>query len=167
MSYLVPVIIVLSLVYATVNKVNCYNSFVLGAKNSLPTIVAILPYMMAMFVMVALLRASGLGTLLASWLAVPFGWIGIPTELAELVLLRPFSGSGSVALLTEIYNEYGTDSYIARCASVIMGSSETVFYVSAVYFGATPVKKIGTALPIALFCNIVGCILACLLCRVM
>ncbi len=167
MNYIVPAILLLILIYSSYKRVNCYSSFVLGAKSNLPTIVAILPYMMAMFVMVSLLRASGLGALLASWLAVPFGWIGIPTELAELVILRPFSGSGSTALLTEIYTQYGTDSYIARCASVIMGSSETVFYVSAVYFGATPVKKIGTALPIALFCTIVGCIVACLLCRVM
>ncbi len=167
MNYIVPIIIILTLLYAICKKVNCYNSFVLGAKNSMPTIVAILPYMMAMFVMVSLLRASGLGTLLSQWLAVPFGWLGIPTELAELVLLRPFSGSGSTALLTEIYTQYGTDSYIARCASVIMGSSETVFYVSALYFGATKVKKVGAALPIALFCTLVGCIVACLLCRVM
>ncbi len=167
MSYILPILILLIIVYATANRVNCYNSFVLGAKSSLPTVVGILPYLMAMFVMVSLLRASGLGTLLASWLAVPFGYIGIPAELAELVILRPFSGSGSTALLTEIYTQYGTDSYIARCASVIMGSSETVLYVSAIYFGSTRVTKVSPALPIALFCTLIGCILACLLCRVM
>lgn len=167
MSYIVPALLLLIIVYACAHRVNCYNSFVVGARSSLPTVLGILPYLMAMFVMVSLLRSSGLGAMLASWLAVPFGWIGIPSELVELVILRPFSGSGSVALLSEIYTQYGTDSYIARCASVIMGSSETVLYVSAIYFGATPVKKVSPALPIALFCTLIGCILACLLCRVM
>ncbi len=167
MSYIIPVLIVFIIVYACAHRVNCYNSFVLGARCSLPTVVGILPYLMTMFVMVSLLRVSGLGSMLASVLAVPFGYIGVPAELVELVILRPFSGSGSVALLTDIYTQYGTDSYIGRCASVIMGSSETVLYVSAVYFGATPVKKVSPALPIALFCTLIGCLAACLLCRVM
>lgn len=167
MNYIVPALVVLIIVYASIHKVNCYTSFVVGAKTALYTVLSILPYLMAMFVMVSLLRESGLGALLASWLAVPFSLIGIPEQLAELVLLRPFSGSGSTALLTEIYTIYGTDSYIGRCASVIMGSSETVLYVGAVYFGATKVKKVGYAMPIALLCTFVGCILACLLCRVM
>ena len=100
-------------------------------------------------------------------LAPPFKLLGIPSEVVQLVLLRPFSGSGSLAILTDVYNTYGVDSYVGRCASVIMGSSETVFYVASVYFAGTKVKKTGWAIPIALACNLLGSVIACLLCRIM
>ena len=86
--------------------------------------------------------------------------------LIELVLLRPFTGSGSLALLSEIFNTYGTDSYIGRCASVIIGSSETVFYVSAVYFAKTSVKKLSYAIPVSLIATFIGAIVSCLLVRI-
>lgn len=166
MNYLVPILLVVLIIYASAKKVNVYNSFVGGARDSLPTILSIMPYLMAIFVMVSLMRNSGLSTLLANLLEVPFSWLGIEKQLIELVILRPLSGSGSLALLTEIYTTYGVDSYTARCASVMMGSTETVFYILAVYFAKTNIKKIGWALPIALLCNLVGCVVACLLCKI-
>ncbi|MGI6229191.1 MAG: spore maturation protein, partial [Christensenellales bacterium] len=89
----------------------------------------------------------------------------IPGELAELMMLIPVSGNGAVAMLENILIEYGADSYIGRCASAIMGSSETVFYISAVYFSDTSVKKLRFAIPAALLANFGGSIVACLLCR--
>lgn len=167
MNYIVPILLVLVLVYGLVKKVNVYNSFVLGAKQSFDLSLSIFPYLAAMFIMVNTLNACGLDKYITDFLAPPFTLLGVPKEVVRLILLRPFSGSGSLAILTDVYNTYGVDSYVGRCASVIMGSSETVFYVASVYFAGTKVKRTGFAIPIALFCNLVGSVLACLLCKIM
>ena len=167
MNYVVPVILILTLVYGLFKRVNVYDSFVLGAKQSFNLSLSIFPYLAATFIMVNALRASGLDEYVTKFLSPPFALLGVPSEVVELLLLRPFSGSGSLALLSDVYKQYGVDSYVSRCASVIMGSSETVFYVASVYFAGTKVKRTGFAIPIALFCNLIGGVLACLLCRVM
>ena len=167
MNYIVPAILILTLVYGLIKRVNVYDSFVLGAKQSFNLSLSIFPYLAAMFIMVNALHASGLDTHIIRFIAPPFQLVGIPSEVVQLMLLRPFSGSGSLAILTDVYKQYGVDSYIGRCASVIMGSSETVFYVSSVYFAETKVKRTGAAIPIPLFCNLVGGVVACLLCKVM
>ena len=167
MTYVLPLIVILSVIWGAVQRVKVYDCFVEGAKTSLQLTLSIFPYLFAMFMLIALMRQSGFSTWLSTFLAPAFRLVGIPKELIELVLLRPFSGSGSLALLTQIYQQYGVDSYVSRCASVMMGSTETVFYVSAVYFANTKVKNTGWAVPIALFCTFVGCIFTCLLCKVM
>lgn len=166
MNYVIPVILILVLVYGLIKRVNVYNSFVLGAKKSFDLSLSVFPYLAATFIMVNCLRASGLDTYLVRFLAPPFQLVGVPTEVVQLMLLRPFTGSGSLAILSDVYKQYGVDSYVGRCASCIFGSSETVFYVASVYFAGTKVKRTGFAIPIALFCNFVGGIVACLLCRV-
>lgn len=167
MNYVIPVILILVLVYGLIKRVNVYNSFVLGAKKSFDLSLSVFPYLAATFIMVNCLRASGLDTYLVRFLAPPFQLVGVPSEVVQLMLLRPFTGSGSLAILSDVYKQYGVDSYVGRCASCIFGSSETVFYVASVYFAGTKVKRTGFAIPIALFCNFVGGIVACLLCRVM
>lgn len=166
MNYVIPVILILVLVYGLIKRVNVYNSFVLGAKKSFDLSLSVFPYLAATFIMVNCLRASGLDTYLVRFLAPPFQLVGVPMEVVQLMLLRPFTGSGSLAILSDVYKQYGVDSYVGRCASCIFGSSETVFYVASVYFAGTKVKRTGFAIPIALFCNFVGGIVACLLCRV-
>ena len=94
------------------------------------------------------------------------GSLGIPPELTELIVVRPMSGSGSLGLLSEIYARYGADSYAARSASVIVGSSETVFYVAALYGGGR-VKRYRGAIAIALVATFAGTVISCLLCRLM
>lgn len=116
---------------------------------------------------VTLLRSSGITALLAQFFAPVFNLLSIPTELVELVLLRPFTGSGSYALLNDVLLTYGADSYISRCACVILGSSETIFYVTTIYMSQTNVKKLLYAIPVALICSTVGSVLACLLCKIM
>ena len=167
MNYVVPILLVAVLVFGLVKRVNVYDSFVLGAKKSFDLSISIFPYLAAMFIMVNALVASGLDKYVTNFFAPPFELLGIPKEVVKLILLRPFSGSGSLAILTDVYNTYGVDSYVGRCASVIMGSSETVFYVASVYFAGTKVKHTGFAIPIALFCNLLGSVLACLLCKIM
>ena len=155
-----PVVIIAILLFGLTKRVDVYGNFVLGAKKALPLSVSIFPYLFAMFLMVNTLNKSTLGDYLVDAFAVPFSWVGVPSQLVHLILLRPFSGSGSLAILSDIYVQYGVDSYIGKAASVIMGSSETVFYISSVYFAQTKVKNLGWALSIALFCNLVGGILA-------
>ncbi len=167
MNYIVPVLLIVVLVYGLIKKVNVYDSFVLGAKQSFNLSLSIFPYLAATFIMVNALRASGLDKYVTSFLSPPFSLLGVPSEVVELMLLRPFSGSGSLAILTDVYKQYGVDSYISRCASCIYGSSETVFYVASVYFAGTKVKHTEAAIPIALFCNLLGSVVACLLCRIM
>lgn len=167
MNYVVPILLIAVLVTGLVKRVNVYDSFVLGAKKSFNLSLSIFPYLGAIFIMVNALHASGLDVYITRFLSPPFKLLGVPSEVVQLVLLRPFSGSGSLAILTDVYNTYGVDSYVGRCASVIMGSSETVFYVASVYFAGTRVKRTGFAIPIALFCNLLGSVVACLLCRLM
>lgn len=165
MNYVVPILLIAVLVTGLIKRVNVYDSFVLGAKKSFNLSLSIFPYLAAIFIMVNALHESGVDVYITQFLAPPFKLLGVPTEVVQLVLLRPFSGSGSLAILTDVYNTYGVDSYVGRCASVIMGSSETVFYVASVYFAGTKVKRTGFAIPIALFCNLLGSVVACLLCR--
>ncbi len=167
MNYVLPILLIAVLVTGLVKRVNVYDGFVCGAKKSIDLSLSVFPYLAAVFVMVNALHASGADVYITKILAPPFSLLGIPQEVVQLILLRPFSGSGSLAILTDVYNTYGTDSYIGRCASVIMGSSETVFYVASVYFAGTKVRHTGWAIPIALACNLLGAVAACLLCRVL
>ncbi|NCA66605.1 MAG: spore maturation protein [Clostridia bacterium] len=164
-AYILPVLIIMVLIFAFIRRVAVFDSFAEGAKEALKLIGSIFPYIAGIFVCVTLFRVSGLAAAVTK-LVTPFSnTIGIPPELTELIVIRPMSGSGSLALIENIYETYGADSYIARCASVIMGSSETIFYVAAIYFSTTNVKKLRFAIPIALFASVAGAIISCLLCR--
>lgn len=162
---IIPVLIAFVLFYALIKKVDAYSSFVAGAKGSLPLMAKLLPYIIAMFVAVELFRNSGLSGYLCNFLAPIFRFIGVPPEVCELTLIRPFSSNAGYVLLRDIFSTYGVDSYIGKCASVIMGSSDTIFYVSSIYFASTSVKKTLLTIPIALVCNVVCAILACFCCR--
>ena len=165
-DYIIPILIFVLLVFATAKKTKPYNSFVEGAKESIPLIFDIFAFIVAVFVFIEIFDASGLCDLFTKTLSPVFKILGIPTELTKLVVLKPFSGSGGLAILQNIFEVYGVDSYISRCASVILASSDTVFYVSTVYFSKTSVKKLGFAIPLALFATLLSVILACLFCRI-
>ncbi len=164
--YVIPILIFIMLVVASIKKNKPYNSFVTGAKQSVELVVDIFAYIVAVFVFIEIFDASGLADGLSKVLAPVFRFLGVPSELTKLALLKPFSGSGGLALLQDIFDKYGVDSYVARCASVILASSDTVFYVSTVYFSKTSVKKLGIAIPIALFATFLSIILSCLFCKI-
>ena len=165
--YILPIIFILVFVYSIYKRINTYDCFVKGAKGAIKLVVDIFPFIASILIAVALLRVSGITDFFFFFLSPIFNFLGIPTELCELVLLRPFTGSGSFGLLENIFTTYGADSYIARCACVIMGCSETIFYVATVYISQTKVKRLFYAIPVALVCSLVGTVLACLLCKVM
>lgn len=164
---IVPLLIIFLLVYGMVKKVNSYDCFVKGANQSIDLVVSIFPYLVAIFVAVELMKVSGLTALFTIILTPIFSILQIPPELSELILIRPFSGSGSLAVLENIYTNYGADSYIGRCASVIIGCSDSIFYIATIYLSQTKVKKLGFAIPIALVATLIGVVCACLLCKIM
>ena len=165
LSYVIPVLLIALLVFSFVKKVPAFDSFAAGAKEGLDLALNVFPFLAAVFVCVTLFRVSGLAAVVTKICSPLFGALGIPQELSELILIRPFSGAGTLAELQSIYDRFGADSYLARCASVILGSSETVMYVSAVYFSKSNVKKLGYALPLALAVGVLGAAFACFLCR--
>ncbi len=166
-AYVLPVFVILMLIVCIFKKVNVYNCFIDGAKGGLELIKSVLPYITAIFICITLFKESGLAKNFAFVMSYPLKFLGIPEQLAELIFLVPLSGNGTIALLSEIIETHGADSYIARCASVICGSSETIFYISAIYFSSTKVKKLGYAIPVALVCTLIGTIVGCKLCKIM
>ena len=161
----IPILIAFVLVYCLIKGIDAYAGFVKGAKCALPLMANLLPYIIAMFIAVELFRNSGLSGILCKFISPVFKVIGVPSEVCELVLIRPFSSNAGYVLLNDIFARFGVDSYIGKCASVIMGSSDTIFYVSSIYFASTKVKKTGLTIPIALVCNVACCILACFCCK--
>ncbi len=161
--YVIPVLMAVLFAYCLIKKLPAYDSFIDGAKQSLEVCAGVFPFLVAVFLAVQLFRESGGAAMLAHALQPVFWLIGIPGELAELILIRPLSGSAGLSLLSEIYALYGPDSVVGRSASVVMGSSETIFYIVAIYFADTKIKNLKMAVPISLaaslFGNIIGCIL--------
>ena len=166
-KYFIPVLFLIIFIYSIVKKVKPYDAFTDGAKNALPFAVSVFPYLVSIFVLTELFEASGLSDAVSKTISPVFSFFGIPSQLTKLVLIKPFSGNGALALLTEIYGKYGVDSYLARCASVIYGSSETVFYVAAVYFAGAKTKKLATPIIISLIASFFSCVFACFICHVM
>ena len=167
MAYFIPILFVLIYIYSAVKKVKPYEAFTQGAKSAIPFAVNIFPYLVSIFVLTELFEASGLSNIISNFISPFFKILGIPKELTKLVLIKPFSGNGALAILTEIFNEYGVDSYLARCACVIYGSSETVFYIAAVYFAGAKTKKLLVPILISLIASFFSCVFACFICLIL
>ena len=167
MAFIIPAIFIIVLGCAAIKKVNVYSCFTSGIESALKFVLSLLPCLAAVFMMCALFEESGLSELMIKLTSPAFSFFGVPEELTKLILIKPLSGSGSLAYLTEILNEYGADSYIARCACVCYGSSETVLYISAVYFAGMKTKGLMKPIIISLFSALVATVLACTLCKIM
>lgn len=165
--FIIPAVFIIIFVYAAFKKVKIYDEFSKGIGEAVKFTFSLLPCLAAIFMMCAIFEASKLSALLINWLSPAFGALGIPKELTKLVLIKPFSGSGSLAYLNEIISQNGADSYVSRCACVCFGSSETVFYISAVYFANVKMKKLLKPVLAVLVATLVSTIFACLLCRIM
>ena len=165
-KYFIPILFLTIFIVAIVKKVKPYDAFTLGAKSAIPFAVSIFPYLVTIFVLTELFEVSGISNAVSNFLSPFFTLLGIPTELTKLVLIKPFSGNGSLAILNEIFTNYGVDSYLSRCASVIYGSSETVFYVAAVYFAGAKTKNLAKPIIISLVASFFSCVFACFICRI-
>ena len=165
--YIIPVFIIFLLIYSLVKKINAYDSFVEGAKQAIDLCINTFPYLVAIFSIVELLQASGLSEIISSIASPFFKILGIPSELTEFLIIRPFTGSGSIGMLSNLFSLYGPDSFVSKCACVIMSCSETTFYVVAVYFSTTKIKKLRYVIPVCLISAFLGSMIACALCRIM
>lgn len=133
-----------------------------GAAQGLRTVAGIFPSLVALLTAVSMLRASGAIELLTDFLSPVLDFLGIPPETSMLMLLRPISGSGALAAATELIGQVGPDSVVGRTAAIMLGSTETTFYVIAIYFGAVGIKKTRWAIPAALCADLAGFIMAAL-----
>jgi len=149
-AYLVPLLLVFVSLFALRKQVNVYEALTRGAEEGLQILLRILPSLVGLMTAVYMLRASGIMDRLGALLSPLLTLLGIPPETAALLFIRPVSGSGALAIGSELMAEYGPDSYIGRAAAVMLGSSETTFYTIAVYFGAAGIKKTRYAIPAAL-----------------
>lgn len=162
---IIPLIFIATFIFATLKKVKVYDSFTTGTKGAIPLILSIFPYIAAVSMLSLLLDVSGASQAFSKWLAPVYSALGVPQELAPLVLIKPLSGSGSIAVLSNILEKFGADSYVGRCACVIYGSSETIFYIGAVYFAGLKRKTFNAALLISLFSYAISVIFGCFLCH--
>ena len=142
--------------WGVLSGTDVFETMVDGIKDGLGVLLRIFPSLVALLTAVYMLRASGALEALTALLSPLLTLLGIPPETAPLMLLRPVSGSGALAAATELIGQYGPDSYIGRTAAVMLGSTETTFYVIAVYFGAAGIKRTRWAVPAALCADITG-----------
>jgi len=160
----IPVLIVAIALVGMIRKVKVFDAFVTGAKDGFQVAVNIIPFLVGLLVAIGMFRASGAMDLLTAALKPIMSATGFPAELFPLAILRTLTGSGSLAFTTDLIKTYGADSLIARMAAVMYGSSETTFYVLAVYFGAVAVKKTRHAVPAALIGDLVAAIATVAIC---
>ncbi len=162
----IPLMLSIFPLYAALRRVKVYEEFVDGAKEGFEVAVRIIPYLVAILVAIGMFRAAGGIALLSKALSPAMLAIGFPPDLLPLVLMRPLSGSGTLGIFTELVKQFGPDSLIVRMAGTIFGSTETTFYVLAVYFGSVAVKKARYALPAGLIADTVGVIASVIICRI-
>ncbi len=155
-SWLFPVLIVGLLLVGVAGRVRVYESVIEGAKEGLEVVVRILPYLIAILVAVAMFRASGALDLVIRVLAPATSLVGLPAEVLPMVLLRPLSGSGAFAVMSEIVTVYGPDSFIGNLACTLQGSTETTFYVLTLYYGASGTRNIRHTLVACLIGDVAG-----------
>ena len=157
---IMPTIAVLIISNGLLKKAPVFDLFTDGAKNGFSTSVKLLPTLVGLIVAVSMLRASGFFEITEAILSPILHRVGFPTQLVPMALIRPVSGSASLATLQDILTTHGADSFFGRCASVMMGSSETTFYTLAVYFGSVGISKTRYTVKAALLADLAGIILS-------
>lgn len=158
--WIVPVLVLVIPAYGYWKGVKVYEAFIEGAEEGLRMVVRIAPYMLAILVALGLFRVSGAMDLLVAGLRPALAWFGIPPEVVPLVVTRPLSGGASLGVLAEILRVQGPDSFAGRLASIMQGSTDTTFYVLAVYFGSVGIKNTRYAVTLGLMADLAGFIAA-------
>ena len=155
-AWVLPLLLAAVGMYGVGRKVDIYAALTHGAEEGLGTLLRILPALITLLPAIAMLRASGALEWLAEVCAPLWEWLGIPPELAPLMLTRPVSGSGALAVAGELIRTHGPDSDTGRIAAVMLGSTETTFYTVSVYFGAAGIRRSRHAVPAALAADLTG-----------
>ncbi|SFI24111.1 spore maturation protein B [Tindallia magadiensis] len=165
--YAIPFILLVIPAVGFIKKVKVYEVFTEGAKEGFHTAVRIIPFLVAMLMSIGIFRASGAMDLLVDLVSPITGLIGMPGENLAHAMMRPLSGGGASGIMSELITTHGPDSFIGRLASVMQGSTETTFYVLAVYFGSVSIKNSRHALPAGLIADFVGIVTAVFVTRLM
>lgn len=162
-----PAVIILILTLGLVKKVPLYEVFTDGAKEGFKVSVNIIPYLVAIIVAISMLRASGIIEMAAGLLSPILSMFNIPADVTPIMIVRSLSGSAALGIFSDIANNLGPDNYATTLSAVMVGSSETTFYVLAVYFGAVGIAKLRYALVVGLLADLIGIIAAIAVCNFM
>ena len=163
----VPLMITGIVSYGMSKRINVYDCFTEGARDGLESMFGIIAPLVGLMVAISMFRASGALELISRLLKPLTDLLGMPSDVLPLALLRPVSGSGSIALVTDILKNHGPDSLEGKIASVMMGSTETTFYTVAVYFGAVGIKQLRHTVKSALLADFTGMLLAVYIARLL
>jgi len=166
-SFIVPLIFIFTAAIALRKKVDLFSALTDGGTSGLKITVKILPSLVMLLTAVHMFRASGAMEFIIEFLSPALEFFGIPPETAPLILVRPISGSGALAVGSEIISQFGANSLQGRTAAVMLGSTETTFYTIAVYFGAVGIKKTRYAIPAALIADFTGFLTASIVTRLL
>ena len=156
----IPLFVVGIIVYGAYKKVDVYNSFLGGAKEGLMTSFNIFPAIIGMVFAINIFLNSGVIDFVLGWLTPFFNMLNIPLSILPMAILRPISGTASLAIMNDIFMNFGPDSYMGRLASVLQGCTDTTVYVLALYFGSVKISKTKHALGTGLFADLVGIVMA-------
>jgi spore maturation protein B len=163
-SWLIPVVLIAILVFAWVKKVAVYESFVDGAKDGFETAIKIIPHLVGMMVAIHIFRVSGAMDWFLMICKPLFSVFSVPPEIAPLAILRPLTGAGSLAFMSDLTQQFGADSLISKMAATIQASTDTTLYVITVYFGAIGIRRVGYALKVGLMSDLIGVIVSIFIC---
>jgi spore maturation protein B len=166
-NFSIPAVIFGIAVFAFLKGIPFFDSFVEGAKKGAKAAFDVLPVMVGIIMAVSVLNASGFIDIITNLIKAPLEFLGVSPEIVPILLLRPFSGSASLGLFSEQIKAFGADSYLGRTLSTIMGSSETVLYTIAVYFGAAKVKNTRHAVAASLISSYAGMLAAVYICKIL
>ena len=162
-NYIIPIIVLIIVLYALKKRVDIYDTFIDGTKESFDMTLKVFPNLLAMVFGVNIFLKSGVLDFIFNNLKSIFSYINVQIEILPMAIMRPISGSASLAILNDIFLNYGPDSFIGTVASIIQGSTDTTFYVLTLYFGSIGIKKIRYAMWAGLFSDLVGIVTAIIL----
>ena len=157
-SLIIPLMVLGIVLYGIIKKINVYDVFIDGAKESFDMVLSMFPNLLAMILGINMFLKSNLLTYLIKFINPVLEFIKLPYQVLPMALIRPISGSSSLAFLNNIFSEFGPDSFLGRLGSVIQGSTDTTFYIITLYFGCVGIKKIRYALWAGLFADLIGII---------
>ncbi len=158
--FVIPLLLVGFPLYGLYKKVPVYETFVTGAKEGFEVAVRIIPYLVAILFAIGMFRASGAMDFLVVVLDPLLGFVGFPAEVLPMAIVRPLTGSGSAGIVVDLINQFGEDHIYVKMAATMFGSTETTFYVIAVYFGAVSIKKTRHAVPAGLIADFTAMLVA-------
>lgn len=165
-SYFIPVVVSIIIIYGIYKKVDIFDVFLIGVKDGIRTSINLFPTMFAMILSINLLVSSGIISDISKLFNHFFSSVGFPVEVLPLAILRPISGSSALAILNDILSVYGPDSFIGRVASVMQGSTDTTIYIISMYFSSVGIKKIKYSLVVGLLADFIAIILSVIMVRV-